>query len=153
MSEMDADCRAERLEQFEAACRAQGLALTVQRRVIFDAVIDREDHPTADQVYDLVKDRIPGVSRTTVYRALDTLVQIGTIIKVCHPGASARYDPKVDQHHHLVCTMCNSIIDLNDERLNAIRLPEIDTGGFDVREFHIHLRGTCPDCLRKRNPT
>jgi Fur family peroxide stress response transcriptional regulator len=135
-----------RMQRFEALCREQDLSLTVQRRVIFQTVLERDDHPTADQVYELAKGRIPGLSRTTVYRVLDTLVHIGAITKVCHPGAAARFDPKVHRHHHLVCLQCDSIIDLEDARLNEIKLPRISTRGFEVHDFHLQLRGVCRKC-------
>lgn len=139
-----------RLEDFEALCRANGLSLTVQRRAILEAVLARHDHPTADQVYDAVKSRIPGVSRTTVYRVLETLVDVGVITRVCHPGGVTRFDPKVHQHHHLVCLECGAVTDVEDERLNMIALPPIRTGGFNVHEFHIHFRGVCAGCQKKR---
>ncbi len=140
-----------RVEYFEALCRQHGLSRTVQRRTIFEALLDREDHPTADQVYDLVKRRIPGVSLTTVYRVLDTLVEIGVITKLCHAGGTVRFDPKIHQHHHLVCLRCERILDLEDEKLNALALPDVSTQGFEIREFHVHLRGICPECRRKRS--
>ncbi|HRX84343.1 MAG TPA: transcriptional repressor, partial [Phycisphaerae bacterium] len=62
------------LEWFEQLCRQQGLALTVQRRTILSVLLDSDDHPTADQVYEIVRQRLPGLSRTTVYRVLDTFV-------------------------------------------------------------------------------
>ena len=139
----------ERLQEFEDLCRRQGLPLTVQRWTILEAVLARQDHPTAEQVFDAVQGQLPGVSRTTVYRVLDTLVRVGVVNRICHPGAAARYDPKIHQHHHLVCLHCDKILDLEDQRLNALKLPAIDTAGYQVSEFHIHFRGTCPDCLRK----
>jgi len=139
-----------RMAYFEALCREHGLSRTVQRRTILEALLDREDHPTADQVYELVKDRIPGVSLTTVYRVLDTLVEIGVITKLCHAGGTVRYDPKMHRHHHLVCLHCERILDLEDEKLNALSLPPVGTQGFEIRDFHIHLRGICPECLAGR---
>jgi len=146
---MRSEEREARLRSFEALCRESGLSLTVQRRMILQEVLGREDHPAADDVYELVKDRIPGVSRTTVYRVLDTLVRMGVISKVCHPGAAARFDPKIHQHHHLVCTRCDAILDVEDERLNSLALPAIDTRGYRLQEFHVHLRGVCAKCRRR----
>ena len=140
--------REARLKRFEALCREHGLSMTVQRRVILQAVLEREDHPTADQLYGLVRDRIPGVSRTTVYRVLETLVRIGVVTKVAHPGAATRYDAKIHQHHHLVCLRCDSIVDIEDERLNGIELPPVLTQGYKIDGFDIHLRGLCPECQR-----
>ena len=68
-----------RLQEFEELCRRQALPLTVQRRTILDAVLATNDHPTAEQVFRAVQDRLPGVSRTTVYRVLDTLVRVSVI--------------------------------------------------------------------------
>ena len=109
----------------------------------------RQDHPTADQVYNAVRGRLPGVSRTTVYRVLDTLVRMGVINRISHPGAAARFDAKVHQHHHLVCLQCGKIIDLEDQRLNELALPTVATQGYRIDEFHIHFRGDLPGLLEE----
>lgn len=137
------------LDRFCEACRTHGLAMTVQRRTILQAVMECGDHPTTDCVYERVKKRIPAVSRTTVYRVLETLVKIGVVAKISHPGPAARYDPKTDQHHHLVCLHCDRISDLDDPRLNAVTLPSVETRGFLIKEFQIYFRGICPTCQQK----
>ena len=141
--------RRQRLEEFEERCRRDDLAVTVQRRAIFEMVLQREDHPTADQVFEDVQGRIPQVSRTTVYRVLDTLVQLGVLTKICHPGAGARFDPKTHRHHHLVCLDCDKVIDLEDESLDALPLPPVRRRGFEVTDFSVHIRGRCAECRRK----
>src|SRR6266567_7141121 len=73
-----------KITQFEELCRRQRLPKTIQRRVILEAVLDRKDHPTADQLFEDVRSRIPGVSRTTVYRALEALVQLGVVRRANH---------------------------------------------------------------------
>jgi len=138
-----------RLEEFERLCHQQGLPLTVQRRVILEALFDREDHPTADQIFDDVKSRLPGLSRTTVYRVLETLVRVGVASKASHLGAAARFDPNTDHHHHLVCLHCDKVVDLNDPALNALPLPDAHRTGFEITDYSIHFRGTCSDCQRK----
>ena len=141
--------RRQRIEAFEALCRRHGLPITIQRRTIFAYVAGREDHPTADQIYGAVRKRIPGVSRTTVYRVLETLVRLGVLSKACHPGSPVRFDPKVDRHHHLVCVRCGKMTDVADARLNGIELPAIANQGYEIRDFSIHFQGTCPACRRK----
>lgn len=138
----------ERTERFAEVCREHGLPVTIQRRTVFEIILDREDHPTADQIYDEVRTRIPGVSRTTVYRILEAFVRLGLITKICHPGSSARFDPKVRQHHHLVCVQCERIFDIESERLNAVEWPDVRSHGFEIEDYHIHFRGTCADCRR-----
>ena len=100
---------AARLQEFEEICRQKGLPVTTQRRVILEAVLQRDDHPTADQIYEAVQDRIPQLSRTTVYRTLDTLLELGVIRRVHLTGATGRFDGKIRRHHHLVCMQCNKI--------------------------------------------
>jgi Fur family transcriptional regulator, peroxide stress response regulator len=139
----------ERLERFERLCRAQGLPVTVQRRTVLEVVLGREDHPTADQIYAEVLGRLAGVSRTTVYRVLDMLVRFGVITKACHPGAVARFDGNTDHHHHLVCLHCDKVIDLVDEQLDAIKLPDARHLGFEVTDLRVQLYGVCAECRDK----
>lgn len=141
----------QRIEQFERTCRERGWPVTAQRRTILENILDREDHPTADQVYDQVRKLLPTISRTTVYRILDGFVELGIITKICHPGSAARFDPKTDQHHHLVCLCCNNIIDLEEKRLNKLLWPDVRRHGFEIRDYHIHFRGVCAACRRTRH--
>jgi len=77
---------------YEQKFRERGLALTVQRRVILAELLARRDHPTADQVFAAVVGRVPGLSRTTVYRVLETLVGLGMARKVLHADAGICLD-------------------------------------------------------------
>lgn len=138
--------RASALASVEGALRREGLPLTIQRRAIFEALEGRRDHPTADQVYESVRERIPGLSRTTVYRVLETLVRVGAARKVDHPGAAARFDPRVDHHHHLVCVACERVVDLELASEKRITVPASRKGGFRVFDYSIHFTGLCPEC-------
>ncbi len=141
---------AARLQHFEAACRAHGLPVTMQRRRIFEALCDRTDHPTPDQVYAAVKDTLPGVSRTTVYRVLDTLVRVGVLTKACSPSAASRVDPQTSRHHHLVCQRCDRLVDLDDAAVpHRIRLPDLRHQGFTIADYSIYFTGLCAKCQEK----
>jgi Fur family peroxide stress response transcriptional regulator len=143
--------RSTRIQQFEARCRQRGLALTVQRRAILEAILDRTDHPTADQVYEDVKPQLPTVSRTTVYRVLETLVELGVITKASSPGAATRFDPMTQRHHHLVCLHCDRLIDLADPQLDQrVALPDVASHSFEIQDFSIHFHGICATCRRKQ---
>jgi Fur family peroxide stress response transcriptional regulator len=138
----------ERLTRAKALCRANGLALTVQRRVILDALLDRADHPTAEDVFAAVAPRLPGLSRTTVYRVLETLVRVKVLRKVPHEGAVARFDPRTDRHHHLVCDRCGALFDLPDSAAGQLDLSDLAGLGIQVSDYCIHFTGTCADCRR-----
>lgn len=143
---MDDSAVQQRLQQFETLCRERGLPLTVQRRGIFTAVLQRDDHPPADQVYESVKGRIPDLSRTTVYRVLDTLVGLGVIRRLHHPGPGARFDGKTDRHHHLVCRKCHRVVDVECQELDDLRLPPNQRHGFQVHDYSVHFLGVCETC-------
>jgi Fur family peroxide stress response transcriptional regulator len=141
---------AERLAGFEAECRRRGLAVTVQRRAVYGVVSSRRDHPTADQVYEAVKGRVPGLSRTTVYRVLDTLVDTGFVRRVHHAGGVTRFDPTTERHHHLVCEACGRLVDLEDAAVPALRLPEARGTGFRISDYSVSFLGLCGSCARSK---
>jgi Fur family peroxide stress response transcriptional regulator len=141
--------RTERIELYKKLCRERGERCTVQRRVILEAVLDLDNHPSADQIFDEVEARLPGVARTTVYRALDHLADMGVITKACHPGRVARFDPRLEIHHHLVCLRCNEFIDFEDDGLNALTMPDTSALGFEVNDYRVQLRGICQKCRLK----
>lgn len=140
------DDRQARLAALHQACRARGLPLTVQRRLIFEAVLDHEGHPTADDVYSAVHARLPGVARTTVYRTLETLVELGVIGKPAHRGSAARYDRSTHRHHHLVCVRCEQTLDLESPLLDGVSLPDTRGVGFQIADYSIHFTGLCRRC-------
>jgi len=141
--------QAARLGELEAACRRHGVPLTVQRRVVLEELAGRTDHPTADQLLIDVRTRLPGVSRTTVYRVLETLVRLGLAVKTCTPGSAVRFDPRTERHHHLVCLQCERVIDLHAPSLDGLRVSAVRTAGFEISDYSVHFRGTCPECRRR----
>jgi Fur family transcriptional regulator, peroxide stress response regulator len=140
-----------RLAGFEEECRRRGLAVTVQRRTVFGELVGRRDHPTADQVYDAVRGRLPGLSRTTVYRVLETLVDAGLARRVHHAGGAVRFDPMKGRHHHLVCEACGRLADLDDAMVPPLRLPEPSRTGFRIKDYSVSFTGLCPECAKKKS--
>jgi Fe2+ or Zn2+ uptake regulation protein len=143
---MDRQTRLRRFEDSRRLCRERGLPLTAQRESVLEAVLGLDNHPTADQVHEAVARKDPGVSRATVYRALESLVGVGAINKACHPGKAIRYDSRTETHHHLVCLRCDEVIDITDERLDALPVPDTSGYGFEVSDFRVQLRGICRRC-------
>ena len=135
-------------EEAEALCRRHGLPLTVQRRIVLEALSPRSDHPTADELLVDVRTRAPEISRPTVYRVLEAFVRIGVARKVSHPGAAARYELVGERHHHLVCTACGRMTDFEDSRLDALPMPASDEHGFQVTDYSIQFRGVCARCAK-----
>ena len=139
-------------EELERRCRAEGVAVTWQRRAVYEALRRRADHPTADDLYDELAPRWPGLSRTTVYRVLETLVRLGLAGRVAHPGASARFDPETGPHHHLLCATCGRLIDLDPEAVAGVAVPDDLPEPFDIQDVSVYFRGTCAACAASGSP-
>lgn len=143
---LDESARNDRIEQFKSLSRERGERCTVQRREILETVLELDNHPSADQIFDAVADRLPGIARTTVYRTLEFLARLGVITKACHPGRIARFDPRLELHHHLVCLRCNEFYDFEDDGLNRLKIPDTSDFGFEVSDYRVQLRGICKTC-------
>jgi len=140
----------DKMKNFEELCREQGVPLTVQRRAVLETLAGRLDHPTADQIFEDVTHHLPDLSRTTVYRVLETLVQLGVIHKAQHLGSAARYDPNTERHHHLTCLSCHKVMDLEDEILDRIKVPRSSSKEFEITDYSVHFKGYCADCVSKK---
>jgi Fur family peroxide stress response transcriptional regulator len=145
--------KAERLEDYRKLCRERGLNLTPQRRAILEAVLDLDNHPQADEVYKALARRRLRVSRATVFRTLEGLARLGIIARAGHTGSSARYDGRTDRHHHLICTLCDRVIDLSDKHLDSVPVPDTRRFGFVVSDLQVLLRGTCRECREQEDKT
>ena len=135
-----------KLKLMEERCRKNRLSLTAQRRAILENLSSRTDHPTADQIYASIQDRLTGVSRTTVYRVLETFVHLGIAQKISNPEAKARFDADTSKHHHAACLSCEKVIDIHAELLPEIHLNVSDLDGFEVFDSSVIIVGLCKDC-------
>jgi len=138
-----------KLKLMEERCREHGFSLTVQRRAILENLASRKDHPTADQIYAAIQDKIAGVSRTTVYRVLDTFVQLDLAQKISNPEAKARFDADTSRHHHASCVQCEKIVDIDSSVLPDIDLSRADLQGFEIFDCSFVAVGLCSDCRSK----
>lgn len=134
--------------RLERLCHRLGTPFTIQRRIVFEAIAQRNDHPTADQVHEAARRRIPNISRMTVYRVLEWLVEIGVITKVGHPGSAVRFEPNTERHHHLVCLRCNKLLDLEGYDADDLDIPEPIDAAFQVVDYSILFKGICSACAR-----
>jgi len=142
---------ADKLQLMEERCKKNRLSLTVQRRAILENLSSRTDHPTADQIYAAIQDRVSGISRTTVYRVLETFVQLGLAQKISNPEAKARFDADTRRHHHAICINCEEVTDIYSDALDSIPLP--DTGpDFDVLDYSVNFTGLCRNCRGSLQP-
>ena len=126
---MSSAVKQQRMDHFFAAHRESGLPVTTQRRAVCG--------------------QFPQISRMTVHRILGAFVSRGLVAKTCHPGSAARFDPKLRQHHHLVCLDCGRISDVDDSRLDHLPWPSVNPHEFEIQDYHVHFRGRCARCHQK----
>jgi Fe2+ or Zn2+ uptake regulation protein len=129
-----------------AALRERGQRVTPQRLMVARVLSDLDRHVTAEVVFDELGERMPGVSLPTVYATLDLLESIGLIRRVASERGAVVYDPRTDDHHHLVCRSCGAIVDVDapieaDALLSAAR-----SAGFAPDHAQVVVRGLCADC-------
>jgi Fur family peroxide stress response transcriptional regulator len=96
------------------------LKATQQRIVVYDALMQLHNHPTAENIYDFVKTKNPSISLATVYKTMDTFVSAGLAAKVMSANGTARYDGYMDHHSHLYCINTEEIVDFEDEQLSKL---------------------------------
>lgn len=129
--------------------RQQGLAVTVQRLAVLQAVADLP-HATADKVAAAVRSELGTVSKQAVYDALGTLADKGLVRRIQPAGSPARYEDRVgDNHHHLICRSCGLTLDVDCAMGHAPCLTAADTAGFLIDEAEVVYWGLCPDCQKK----
>ena len=125
------------------AFRAQGLKVTPQRQRIFTVLYDNPEHPTAEAVYASVSADMPTISLRTVYQTLNDLASMGELVQLDLGTGSARFDPNLDAHHHLVCDRCGAIADVQVD-VSGLSPRELD--GFQVERPQVIFHGRCPRC-------
>ena len=138
---------ADRLKGFEEICRESGLKLTHQRLEIFRTLANAEDHPSAENVYERVKAKIPPISFDTVYRTLALFERHGVIARVNHLADRTRYDSNLTVHHHIVCIKCKKIRDFYWPALDEMEAPDETKGWGSIEGKYLELRGVCRECL------
>lgn len=133
-------------DTLRTALRARGQRVTPQRLVIAASVRRLGRHATAEQIFTDVASRMPGVSLPTVYATLELLEEIGLVRRVATESGTAVYDPRTDQHHHLVCRRCGSIADVDGPVDAAALLSAAKGAGFAPDEAQVVIRGLCGAC-------
>ncbi len=120
-----------------------------QREAIKEFLNSRDDHPTADTVYENIRQIYPNISLGTVYRNLSLLVSIGEIIKITTAQGPDRFDARTTPHNHFICRDCHSVIDIEMEENGD--LEELAAKRFaGIIEGHTtNFYGLCGNCTKK----
>ncbi len=137
---------AHRLERFERACQSAGIKLTFQRREVLREVARAKGHPSAEQVMDGLRARLPTVSLDTVYRTLWLLTELGLLTTLGSRRSAVRFDTNLSAHHHFVCRSCGATFDVDLPELESLGMVERWHQLGTVESCHLELRGRCSVC-------
>ena len=118
---------------------------TKQLKVVWDAIKDDNSHPTADQVYERVRKKLPAISLGTVYRNLQKLVA-DEKLQVLALGRLQRFDSLVERHQHFICERCKRVYDVFIEEQSEIKPAKLPHEGFKVTSHQLAFYGTCKHC-------
>lgn len=129
-----------------ALLRERGVRVTAQRLAVLRAV-EAHPHVCADDIAGEVRSEIGAISRQSVYDALAALEEAGLVRRIQPAGSPARFETRVrDNHHHLICRSCGSVVDVDCTVGLAPCLTASDDAGYQIDEAEVAFWGTCPDC-------
>ncbi len=127
----------------------KGLKITPQRVVILEAIYKLNNHPTADNIIEYIRELHPNIATGTVYKVLETLLENRLIRKVKTDKDVMRYDGVIENHHHLYCSECDLIEDYVDEELDELLSDYFKNkkfNGFKMEDIVLQIRGTFDKC-------
>lgn len=129
--------------------RKHGIQVTAQRLAVLRAVT-AQPHISADAVAEAVRAEIGAISLQSVYDALNVLVSEKLIRRIQPAGSPARFEDRVgDNHHHLICRVCGSVVDVDCAVGRVPCLTAKDDMGYEIDEAEVAYWGRCPDCQKQ----
>ncbi len=120
--------------------------MTQQRKVILEELRKVTSHPTADEIYEMVRPILPRISLGTVYRNLDLLAETGKILRLEHAGAQKRFDGNPAPHQHVRCTKCGRVADIP----TPVEVPtfrHLEVAEFALTAARLEFEGICSRCM------
>jgi Fur family transcriptional regulator, ferric uptake regulator len=129
------------------------MRLTAQRQIILEELGKVTSHPTANEVYDMVRKRLPRIGLGTVYRNLELMAETGLILKLEVGGTQKRFDATTNLHYHVRCSECGRVDDIElpvQTKLDRLAAKACD---YQIIGHHIEFSGICPDCAHADKQT
>lgn len=128
-----------------------GLRSSKQRQVILEELRKVKTHPTADEIYDMVRQRLPRVSLGTVYRNLELLSKAGMIMTLEYGSGRMRFDGTPQNHYHVRCVDCGRVDDVDLEVAPELERSVAGMVDYEVIGHRLEFLGRCPGCRTENN--
>ena len=129
--------------------KEKNLRMTRQRKVILEELRKLNTHPSADEIYEVVRHRLPRISLGTVYRNLEVLSELGEIQKLKLSGLLKRFDWDTKKHYHIRCVRCSRVDDAPIAPMNQLDNELYGATVFEIIGHNLEFTGLCPECSRK----
>lgn len=141
-------------EKFDDKLKEKGYKITSQRKTVLDVIKENEGkHFNSEEIYSLVKEKIPDIGIATIYRTLSLLEKMGLIYKVNLGTGSVKYEldrrNTSHRHHHLVCLNCREIIEVEEDLLDNIEERIKSKHNFIIKDHSVKFYGYCSRCCEK----
>ncbi|MGA2388556.1 MAG: transcriptional repressor [Candidatus Sulfotelmatobacter sp.] len=137
-------------EQFRELASKHGLAVTHQRQVVYEAVVASHGHYSPEDIYAAVRRSIPSISLATVYNNLRLFIECGLLREVSPHASTLRVDGNLEPHHHLVCSRCKKVQDVEADLVDFKKLSPKVLDGFDLTHPVVEVFGLCRRCSAKK---
>ena len=125
------------------------MRLTTQRQIILEELAKVKTHPTASELYDMVRKRLPRIGLGTVYRNLELMAENGMILKLEVGGTQKRFDAITDTHYHIRCSHCGKVDDIDTPVMDDLVREAAASSSYQVLGHHVEFSGICPACQKE----
>ena len=125
------------------------MRLTTQRQVILEELAKVTSHPTANELYDMVRKRLPRIGLGTIYRNLELMAESGMIQKLENSGNQKRFDATTVPHYHIRCAGCGHVRDVHIPPSAQLDFLAAEATGYQITGHSIEFSGYCLNCLEK----
>jgi Fe2+ or Zn2+ uptake regulation protein len=122
--------------------------LTRQRDAVLQVIRAREDHPTANEIFQAARVHLPTISFATVYNSLRFLKEAGLVHEIKFGDGASRYDRETERHDHAICNDCGKLVDFDLPQAVELMQAAARKSKFKPASVHLTLRGVCPECRK-----
>ncbi len=129
---------------------ASMIRLTTQRQIILEELAKVKTHPTASELYDMVRKRLPRIGLGTVYRNLELMADSGIILKIEVGGTQKRFDATTENHYHIRCAKCGKVDDMDLPVFKDLVTHAAAATSYHILGHHVEFSGICIECQKQR---
>jgi Fur family transcriptional regulator, peroxide stress response regulator len=131
---------------FRELCQENGIAVTHQRQVLYEAMKTTHGHPSPEEVYAQAKKKVPAISLATVYKNIHLFAESGVFREVSMHHGSLRVEMNDESHHHMVCSKCKAITDIGERAWAGVEAGQAAGRISGVERYAVDVIGICAKC-------